>query len=188
MNLTKYLPYKRTNELDPFEKYRVNQAITYINGSLLDIGCGFNNLVRLNREKNPSSLSVGVDVYNWYGRPDIIADARYLPIRDNAFQSISFLASLNHIPIRKRAIEEARRVLADNGRIYVTMISPILGKIIHMLPDRDKRERGFKEGEKFGMKSEELISLFQSLDFQLIKKSVFELGLNSLYIFQKSSE
>lgn len=185
MNLASYLPYDRITYFDPFEKIRISQVLMHSDGNILDVGCGFNNLARNYRGNNPNSLSIGIDSHNWHNMPDVIADARYLPIRNETFDSISFVASLNHIPYREKALDEARRVLKKDGKIYVTMISEIVGRIIHMLFDKDEKERGFKEGEILGMPRDKIISLFERTNFKLTKESKFELGLNKLYTFKK---
>jgi len=92
MDITKYIPFfNKYEEMGPFERFRVKKVLQYVEGSLIDIGCGFNNLTKLRKNLN-YHYSVGVDIHNWYGKPDILCDGRYLPIKNNVTDSISFVS------------------------------------------------------------------------------------------------
>ncbi len=54
----------------------------------------------------------------------LVADLRELPLRDNSLDSLIYIASLHHIPLREgraRALREAYRVLRRGGRILITV-------------------------------------------------------------------
>jgi ubiquinone/menaquinone biosynthesis C-methylase UbiE len=154
-------------------------------GRLLDIGCGNNQLVR-----KYGHDSIGVDVYDFGGGATIVEDASKLPFDDGSFDTVSFVACLNHIPNCVDVLAESNRVLSKNGRIVLTMLSPVVGTIRHKLAwwDKDQLERGMKEGEKFGLSQECIMSLLGNARFKLVKRNKFIFGLNNLYVFEKVRE
>ena len=164
---------------------RCDEVLKNCSGRLLDMGCGNNQLV--NKYDNDG---VGVDVYDFGADAVIVEDTSKLPFEDGSFDTISFVASLNHIPNRKEVLQEIRRVLSENGQVVLTMLSPFIGKVRHKLAwwDEDQSERGLKEGEKFGMSHEQIVSLLQSQGFKLIKRKRIICFLNNIYVFEKSDE
>lgn len=118
----------------------------------------------------------------------IVEDSSDLPFGDGSFDTMSFVASLNHIPNRTEVIQEVRRVLSRNGRIVLTMISPLVGKIRHKLAwwDKDQSERGLAEGEQFGMSHAAIVSLMKREGFRLVKRKRIICWLNNLYVFEKA--
>jgi len=66
----------------------------------------------------------------------------------------------NHIPNRRDVLLEVERVLADDGRLILTMIGPLTGRIAHVLLAKDERTRGgLAEGERMGMTRQEVENL-----------------------------
>jgi len=168
--------------MDAVEGYRVNKARPYVRGRLLDVGCGFNNLVR------EYGSGTGADVHPWPGVDVIIPDAGRLPFREGSFDTVTMIAVLNHVPHRREALVEARRVLGPSGRLLVTMIGPVVGRVAHLLFVRDERQRGgMKAGELLGMRPREVRTLLFDAGFEIVDEAPFEFGLNRLYIATKSS-
>ncbi|HPS72219.1 MAG TPA: methyltransferase domain-containing protein [Bacteroidales bacterium] len=155
-----------------------------INGRLIDIGCGNNELV-----KTYGRDSIGVDVYDFGGGALIIEDTSNLPFDDQSFDSVSFVACFNHIINREEVLKESFRLLKQGGRIYMTMLSPFWGVLRHKLAwwDPDQHERGMEEGEAMGLSTKYLVSLFDRCGFELVKRERFILGINNLYVFEKKS-
>ena len=161
---------------------RCDHVMENCGGRLLDIGCGNNQLV-----KKYGHDSVGVDVYDFGGDAIIVEDTSKLPFDDGSFETITFIASLNHIPNRKEVLAEAHRVLSERGRIVLTMLSPIVGTIRHKMAwwDEDQGERGLKEGEELGLSHEYIVSLLESEGFKLVKRKRIIFRLNNIYVFEK---
>jgi SAM-dependent methyltransferase len=160
---------------------RIKNVLPHIKGKLLDIGCGYNKLVR--KYKN----GTGVDVFDWGDVDLIVEDTAKLPFEGESFETITIIASLNHIPNRDEVIKECYRLLSDNGKVIVTMLSPGISRLWHKLRepwDEDQSARGMKEGEVFGISKKEMISLFENENFKIFSHKKFML-LNSLYIFSK---
>ena len=173
----KWLPYFGWNTL---EEERLNTVFPYIRGRLLDIGCGPNTLVK--RYGN----GVGVDVYNFGGGGLVVKDSSRLPFAAQTFDTITFLASLNHIPKRKAVLNEAKRLIAVDGHLLITMINPVLGGMGHTLwwYGEDKQRGGMKEGEVGGIWKREIIQICEAEGFQLEIHRTFVYGMNNLYIFE----
>ncbi len=169
--------------LDYFERHRRAAILKHVRGKLLDIGCGKNRLVR------QYGNGTGVDVYNWGDVDIIVKDSSRLPFDDRAFDTISFVACLNHIPNRRDVLSEAHRVLKSNGCILITMIPPRLSAALHKIIapwDDDQHERGMKPGEVYGLTTGEIAELLQQTGFTLAKHERFLFKLNHLYIGEKN--
>jgi SAM-dependent methyltransferase len=165
---------------------RIGVSLQVVQGRLLDVGCGTNRLVRAYRARGGEGT--GVDVYAWDGVDLLVEDTSKLPFSDASFDTISFIACLNHIPNRLEVLKEARRLLTPNGRIVLTNLTPGLSRIWHAWAfwDRDQYERGMAEGELFGFAHDELISMLRGIEFVLETRHHFSWGLNTLYIFRKT--
>lgn len=164
------------------EKIRKKECLPYCHGKILDVGCGYNTLVK------QYGNGIGVDVYPWKG-VDIVCDTTNLPFPDKEFDRAFLIACLNHIPEREKVLSETFRVLKPGGIIIITMIGPKIGFLWHKLSglfwDKDQRERGMKEGEVYGMPEEKVRRLLIGAGFVGISHKKFEFGLNTLYLAKK---
>ena len=163
---------------------RIKIVLPYLEGSLLDIGCGTNKLVR-----SYSGKGVGTDVYQWGDVDVLVEDTAKLPFDEKTFDTITFVATLNHIPNRTEVLLEAKRVLKDSGKLIVTMIPPKISRVWHWIRkpwDPDQSERGMKEGEVYGFTENELSELLSEAGFEITFKKKFMLGINNLTIAKKS--
>lgn len=166
------------------EEERIAAVLPWIRGRLLDVGSGPNSLVRA------YGNGVGVDVHDWGGGTQVIDDAARLPFADASFDTVSFVACLNHIPNRAEALVEARRVLAPGGRVVVTMIDPVLGGIGHAIwwYGEDRERGGMKHGEVGGLWSAQVVRLCEEAGLRLAHHSRFVYCMNNLYVFDAQRE
>jgi len=169
--------------LVPIDDERVIMALRYARGRTLDVGCGANSFIRSYGD------GVGVDVYPWDGVDQVVKDAADLPFDDGSFDTVSFLACLNHIPNRADALAEANRVIRPGGRLLVTMIPPATGRFVHWLRyrnDPDHRNRTIDhDHELLGMHSTHVRSLIKDAGFRNITRHRFVFGINSIYVSEK---
>ena len=166
--------------LTPIDDERVIMALKYAKGRTLDIGCGANNFIR------SYGNGVGVDVADWKGCDVVIKDAAQLPFKKGEFNTVSYLACLNHIPNREESVKEAARVLTDDGQIIITMITPLMGKFIHwwrFRNDPDHQERHIDhDHELMGMSPSHIKSMLADAGFMSVKRKRFAFGLNNIFI------
>ena len=169
--------------LTPLDDERVIMALRHTKGKVLDVGCGANNFVR------SYGNGVGVDVFPWEGADEVIKDAAKLPFKDGSFDTVSYLACLNHIPNRDDSLKDAYRVMKPGGRLLVTMIPPRWGQFIHWLRfrnDPDHQDRDIDHNhELLGMHPALVRGLMRQAGFKNISRKRFAFGINSLYIGEK---
>jgi len=169
--------------LTPIDDERVIMALKHTRGRLLDIGCGANNFVR------SYGNGTGVDVANWDGVDVVVNDASKLPFKNGSYDTVSYLACLNHIPNREDSVKEAFRVTKSGGIIIITMITPLMGRFIHwwrFKNDPDHQERHLDhEHELMGMSSKHVKNIIETAGFKNIKRKRFVYGLNNIYTAEK---
>lgn len=173
---------------------RLSQVLPALTGRVLDIGAGDNMLVRLYRQRaaapaqrEAAAASVGVDVVDWGGDCMILQDCRSLPFPDESFDTVTFVACLNHIPERREALAEARRVLRPAGQLIATMIGRRLGDLGHALwwYSEDKH-RDVQEGEVMGIDPGSMRALLLEAGFDHVREDGFVYGLNHLYTARRA--
>lgn len=161
--------------LETLKEKRIKEVLKCCRGKVLDIGCGHNELIK--KYKN----GIGVDAYHFSG-VDIVCDAAKLPFENQSFDTITFVASLNHIINREDALKEANRVLKNDGRVIITMLGPFIGFFCHKLSWHDEYKMRSKGKELNGMSKKEITNLLDKTGFKIIKHITFEYGLNHLYV------
>jgi ubiquinone/menaquinone biosynthesis C-methylase UbiE len=86
-----------------------------------------------------------------------VTDAENLPFADETFDSILALQMLYHLPNRTAALDECRRILTSNGRLYATtgskanaqplfeMMSAVAGDSVQSLANDFVAENGYEQ-------------------------------------------
>ena len=164
--------------------WRIKAVLPHIRGRLLDIGCGTNALV-----KSYVGEGIGTDVYPWSNVDLIVKNSAELPFENETFDTVTIIAALNHIPNRGEVLTESHRVLRQNGRIIITMISPKVSRMWHFLCklwDIDQKYRRMKQGEVFGLTLEEIHCLLSESKFDILFEKKYVLGRNCLTVAKKS--
>lgn len=163
-------------------------VLPQIQGRCLDIGAGDNVLLRLYESQGGPSGNVGVDVVDWGGGCVLVPSVDRLPFADASFDTVTFVACLNHIVERDAALAEAHRVLRPGGRVVLTMIGRALGELGHRLwwysEDKHREEA---EGETGGLDPAEMTALLNGAGFVNLRQSGFVYGLNRLYVAERAS-
>jgi SAM-dependent methyltransferase len=169
--------------LTPIDDERVIAVLRRARGRVLDVGCGSNLFVR------SYGNGVGVDVVNWEGCDLVVEDVGRLPFDEASFDTVTFLACLNHIPNREAAVREAYRVLRPGGQVLLTMITPRIGTFIHWLrekhdPDHLHR-RIDREHELLGMSAGHVGRILRDAGFTNVERRRFVFGLNNVFSADK---
>ncbi len=173
--------------LTAFKEEKFNFLLPYLEGKVLDIGCGKNELVKRYRKSGGEGL--GIDIFPFEG-VDHVVDTTNLPLEDREFDAVAMIACLNHIPFHKReyVLSEAYRVLKDGGKLFLTMIGSFSGWFCHKLCwwDFDQNERGMDESEEdYGLSRRYVTEILDKNGFQIIHRQRFGYGLNNLFVFRK---
>jgi SAM-dependent methyltransferase len=172
---------------------RMAAVLPELRGRVLDVGAGDNLLIRLYQANQAERAngreamrSVGVDVHDWGGGCTIIETSAQLPFAEREFDTVAFVACLNHIPERQAALSEARRVLRPGGRVVLTMIGPVVGYVGHKLwwYSEDKH-REMHADERWGLSSATLHRQLASAGLALREERSFVYGLNHLYVAER---
>jgi ubiquinone/menaquinone biosynthesis C-methylase UbiE len=174
---------------------RFHYVAREVTGYCLDVGCGRHN--RFIKEFLANN-GKGVDVFAYSGlsRDQVLHDLTSFPFSDSSFDSVTFIANLNHVPQSKRAPElaEAYRCLRHGGNIIVTMGNPVAEMLVHKVValydrycgtnyDMDT-ERGMDEEEQYYLTDSEIIDRLSQAGFRNIDKKFFvtQWGLNHLFV------
>jgi len=100
----------------------LQDAAPYLNGKLLDAGCG----ARRYQDILSCDAYVGLDADARFN-PDYVADLRRLPFKDSEFDSILSTQVLEHIDDTDRVLREFHRVLKPGGYLCITV--PFIGRL-----------------------------------------------------------
>lgn len=174
---------------------RFDYCAAEVRGDCLDVGCGRHNLFVRQFLRGAGR---GIDVYPYEGLDDshLIDSSGRFPFEEASFDSVTFIASLNHVPRSKRDLElsEAFRCLRPGGNIIVTMGHPLAEILVHRVVEIYDRlfgthhdmdnERGMEAEEDFYLTAAEITERLQRAGFQNIRRKRFwtQWGLNSLFV------
>ena len=191
------LPFPKGDRwgLSSRESERFDYAAREVIGYCLDVGCGKNN--RFVTEYL-GGYGKGIDVYPYEGltEENIVEDITRFPFDDASFDSVTFIANINHIPepLRDAELTEAYRCLKPGGNTIVTMGHPIAELLVHQVVwlhdkllgaghDMDS-ERGMEEDESYYLTDTEIVERMARAGFRNIRKKHFftQWGLNHLFV------
>lgn len=167
-------------------QWRIAAVLPHLRGRVLDVGCGTNELLlRYRRDsEQPGAIdSVGIDVFDWPGADLLVEDSSDLPYNDASFDTVAFVASLNHIPNRQEVLRECRRLIRPGGMVIVTMLPPRLSWAWHQVRrpwDADQIERGMQPGEVYGLTRADVDELLTDAGFQPAEHRRFMCQVNLL--------
>lgn len=166
-----------------------------VRGRCLDVGCGRHNVFVT---QFLCGDGVGIDVFRCEGLSEdqIVTDVSRFPFEDATFDSVTFIACLNHVPESLRDVElaEAHRCLRSGGNIIVTMGHPVAEILVHKVVwaydrvfathyDADS-ERGMDPEEAFYLSAREITQRLNRAGFGDVRRKLFatQWGLNGLFV------
>jgi len=153
---------------------RNNNVLPYIQGVLVDLGCGDGQMINAYEGK-----SIGVDIED-YGIADIvIKNFNKIPIDSASIDTVTIIASLNYFEDPQKVINECYRMLKNHGQLIMTMPNKTIMKIWHMFREKWAHRSGFNQNE--------LKAICKKAGFILSKKAFFMLGVNSIFVFKKAA-
>jgi SAM-dependent methyltransferase len=105
-------------------------------------------------------------------------------LENGAFDCITMLAVLEHIPDPAALAAECAHLLAPGGRVVITVPRPAVDRILSILKSLRLID-GMSLQEHRGYDVEETERLFSAAGLRLIRRSTFQLGLNCLFVFER---
>lgn len=164
-------------------------------GHTLDVGCGRENRFIAHFLRGRGR---GIDLFAYDGLTpeNLVPDLTNLPFPDASFDTVTFIANINHCPEpdRDRELAESFRVLRPGGRIIVTMGHPLAEIAVHKVVwlydkllgtkvDMDT-ERGMEEDEAYYLTDREILDRLARAGFVGVRKRFFwtQWFLNHMFI------
>jgi SAM-dependent methyltransferase len=174
------------------QRWRIAQVAPLVgkDARVLDIGCadgellktvpGIAHYVGVDPDVIPSSSTRVRFVRDVFPTPQIPDDER--------FDVISALAVLEHVPRQAQTgfARACARHLAPNGMVAITVPSPIVDSILTVLKGVRLID-GMHEEEHYGYDPAATATIFEPHGLRLLRHRRFELGLNHLFVFQRSA-
>jgi SAM-dependent methyltransferase len=163
---------------------RFDYVAREVQGYCLDVGCGYHN--RFVNEWLAGN-GKGIDVYQYegLGEDQIVSNMSHFPFSDATFDSVTFIANLNHVPesMRDCELSEAYRCLRPGGNVIVTMGNPVAELAVHQVValydrffgthvDMDT-ERGMGNEEAYYLLDSEIIVRLHKAGFDGLAKKYF---------------
>lgn len=177
-------------QLDRFlQEWRFRAASPWIpdGARVLDIGCHEGELFK--RIGHRLGASVGIDplardfaLDNWRCYRFEFSDR--LPYEPRAFDCITMLATLEHIPQKDVLARECNRVLELEGRVVMTVPSQLVDRILKGLI-RLRLVEGMSLDQHHGFDPANTPHTFAKEGFGLIHSRRFQFGLNNLFVFNR---
>jgi 2-polyprenyl-3-methyl-5-hydroxy-6-metoxy-1,4-benzoquinol methylase len=182
-HLDRWLQYQRLNRVLPWLKpgYKI-----------LDLGSADGTLFQVFPQASPESMgidptlaqdtctSVGFRLYRGFF-------PEHMPANAGQFDAVVMLAVLEHIPGNQLSpfVEGIARYLRPGGRVLLTVPSPRVDGLLHILKLL-RLVDGMSLEEHHGFDVESTPQLFSAPRFRLVKHQRFQLGLNNLYVFERT--
>lgn len=119
--------------LSSFSDERYDYVSKETKGYCLDVGCANNRFIREYLNGN----GIGIDLYPYEGldKNYVLKDMSKFPFNNDEFDSVTFIANINHVPrdIRDKELGEAYRCLKTGGNIIITNGNPIAEVMVHKM-------------------------------------------------------
>lgn len=181
-------------QLDRFiQRWRIRKAAAFIEpgASILDIGCADGALFRLLPGvgdsvgvdpdlERPATLPPNVQLYAGFF-PAVLPQPRQ-------FDVIVMLAVLEHIPTERleALARDCAAHLKRGGRLIITVPSPFVDYILAVLKWLRLID-GMSLEQHHGFEVESTPGIFTPHGFTLIVRTGFQLGLNTLFVFERNA-
>lgn len=179
-------------KLDYFlQQWRYSVAVPLIPSGcdLLDIGGYDGSFIKRVYEKIRHGVCIDPHLEERSNDKIMFIRARFdgtLPFPDDSFDVITMFAVYEHLGEQRRLITtESFRVCRKNGLVILTVPSSTVDTML-MILKKVKLIDGMSTEEHQNFNVGETIGIFEAAGFQLRRRSRFQLGLNNLFIFQKS--
>lgn len=173
------------------QRWRIAAAAAWIPAAsrILDVGCGDGMLFRVLADRHRGG--VGIDptltAETDSGSVRLIRGSFPDAVPHGTFDVVTMLAVIEHLPVEVLAITgpTTAQALRPGGRAILTVPAPTVDRIVDLLV-RLRLAEGMTLHEHHGFDPAGVPSLFVPHGFRLLHHRRFELGLNHLYVFERS--
>jgi len=112
-----------------------------------------------------------------------------VPADAGEFDAITMAAVFEHVPLDEQAavVDACWRYLTPGGVVILTVPAPLVDPILDVLSAVRVLD-GMEHHQHFGFRPADLGPLFTGRGFELTRRSVFQLGLNNLFVFTKPAD
>jgi 2-polyprenyl-3-methyl-5-hydroxy-6-metoxy-1,4-benzoquinol methylase len=171
------------------QRWRIAKAIAHVRAGdrLLDVGCHEGEL--LERVAGRVAAATGVDpVAAPREAPGLRIVRGVFPgdvaAAPGAFDCITALAVLEHVPDAAAFARACAAALAPGGRVVLTVPHAVVDRILDVLI-AVRLVDGMAHEEHHGFDAATTPALFEAAGLRLARRQRFQLGLNCLYVFEK---
>lgn len=183
-----------TTWLDQFlMRYRIRMAVRELPRSsrLLDIGTHDGTLFR---ETGATGVGIDPELID-VPAPDGVTMIKGFfpgdlpPQQDQLFDAATALAVVEHIPEAELATwaKSLAGMMAPDGVMVITVPAPTVDKILHLLIAL-RLIAGIEAHQHHGFKPSDLDTIFSAPQWRRRKHRRFQLGLNHLYVFERTKD
>lgn len=173
------------------ERARVSAALPFIQGSVLDLGCGYGAVLSRLTPKQYVGIEGDPTVYRWlknkYPNQSFIQrdlDADQLEL-NQTFDTVVMLAVIEHLKRPEHILQQISMYLNPGGKLVLTTPSPV-GDRIHQIGARVGifSKLAMEDHETiFNQKS--LAALLARYQFEPVLFRRFLLGGNQLFVYKR---
>ena len=181
--------------LDRFiQNWRMRKALRYVgvHARVIDIGAHHGELFQALGNRLQTGFGIEpiintpIKSYAYVIHPGFFPAVRP---PDGEWDAIVMLAVLEHVPRADQIalVKACHELLKIGGRVIITVPSEAVDGILAILKFMRLID-GMSLEEHFGFKPDETPRLFSLPKFKLIQHERFQMGLNHLYVFEKTAE
>ena len=171
------------------QEQRTRQILPYLAGSILDVGCGYNPLIRYLK---PESRYIGVEreevIIHWLknkfpGVPFFQCDLNKeeLPIYEN-FDRIILMAVIEHLDDPQTVLARMRPRLCPGGKLIMTTPSPIGDQIHQYGAKLNLFSQIAADEHNIILTQTRVKAMLENAGFKLVLYKTFLMGGNQLII------
>jgi SAM-dependent methyltransferase len=166
--------YKSGDLIGSFLRNKRNgMVLKNLTGRALDVACGDNILIKMYGKEG-----TGIDIENYGNADEIVKNFSSMPFKNETFDSVSVVGSLNYFENPVTVLQEINRVMKKDGKLLVTMPNYFIMQLWHRIREPWAHKSGYSR--------QQLSAMFLDAGFRIKETKGFLMGLNRLYIVVKS--